>query len=121
MDSRPRPSVPISLFGLLVALVLLGAYSFPRHPLQLPDLAEQGGYDYFYFFATTRALEQGLPDVYLGQAMADFSRELSRGRWEIHGNHPLSFYIIRHRIREARACGHYPRARDTSCHYRAVS
>jgi len=94
MGSRPRLSAPVCLLGLLAALVLLGAYSFPRHPLQLPDLAEQGGYDYFYFFATTRALEQGLADVYLGAAMADFSRELSQGRWEIHGNHPLPFYLF---------------------------
>ncbi len=94
MASRTRLSAPVRLLGLLAALVLLGIYSFPRHPLLLPDLAAQGGYDYFYFFATTRALDQGLANVYLGDGMAQFSRELSQGRWEIHGNHPLPFYLF---------------------------
>jgi len=79
---------------MLVLLLLLGWYSFPRHPLLLDDLSEQGGYDYFYFFSTTRALEAGLEEVYLSDEMGRFSRELSEGRWEIRGNHPLPFYLL---------------------------
>lgn len=82
------------ILGMLVGLILLGIYSFPRHPLLLPDLAQQGGYDYFYFFATTQALDAGVRDVYLSEEMARFSRELSDGRWEIRGNHPLPFYLL---------------------------
>lgn len=83
-----------SILALLVCLVCLGLYSFPRHPLLLPDLSEQGGYDYFYFFATTRALEAGLQEVYLSEEMARFSLELSENRWEVRGNHPPAFYLF---------------------------
>ncbi len=94
MDSRPSVSTSASLLGLLAALVLFGIYSFPRHPLLLPDLAQQGGYDYFHYFATTRALDAGVQDVYLSDEMARFSRDLSAGRWEIRDNHPLPFYLF---------------------------
>ena len=77
-----------------MALILLGLYSVPRHPLLLSELEKQGGYDYFHYFATTRALEAGLPDVYLSDEMVRFSRELSAGRWEVRDNHPLPFYLL---------------------------
>jgi hypothetical protein len=94
MDARLRLSPSASILVMLVLVILLGWYSFPRHPLLLRDLPEQGGYDYFYFFATTRALEAGLEEVYLSDEMGRFSLELSQGRWEIRGNHPLPFYLL---------------------------
>ncbi len=94
MGARLRPPTSASILALLLLLVLSGWYSFPRHPLLLGDLPAQGGYDYFYFFATTRALEAGLQEVYLSDEMGLFSRNLSDGRWEIRGNHPLPFYLL---------------------------
>lgn len=82
------------VLGLLVALVLLGIYSFPKHPLLLPDLAAEGGYDYFHYFATTRALQSGMQDVYTSPRMAEFSAALSGGRWVVQDNHPLPFYLL---------------------------
>lgn len=81
--------------GTLIVAILFGLASYPQHPLLQPDLtALGGGFDYFHYFATTRALKSGLANVYDPAYIEPFSRTLSQGRWAIHDNHLPAFYLF---------------------------
>lgn len=81
-----------------IILVFLSLVGWLLHP-QLAQFstnpaANGGGYDFFHYYASVKALQDGAANIYDPQFMKEYSLALSEGRWAIFDNHPLPFYLL---------------------------
>ena len=80
---------------LLALLSLIGWLLHPQLIQFLSDpAANGGGYDFFHYYASVKALQGGAANIYDPQFMKEYSLALSEGRWAIFDNHPLPFYLL---------------------------
>lgn len=83
---------------MLAIFLTAGAAAWLTHLKALQFLASPvqtgGGYDFFHYYASVSALEQGIANIYDQELMRRFSAVLSEGRWEVFDNHPLPFYLF---------------------------
>ncbi len=81
-----------------VVLALLSLIGWLLHPQLAQFLsnpaANGGGYDFFHYYASVKALQDGAANIYDPQLMKEYSLALSEGRWAVFDNHPLPFYLL---------------------------
>ena len=96
-STNTAPKWPfIAICIMLAAAIVVGFFSYPKHPLYQKDITELGGgYDFFYYYATTKALNHKISNIYASQEMLDYSRQLSgTHNWAITDNHVPPFYLL---------------------------
>lgn len=81
-----------------ILLALLSFIGWLLHP-QLAQFitnpaANGGGYDFFHYYASVKALQDGVVNIYNPQFMKEYSAVLSEGKWAVFDNHPLPFYLL---------------------------
>lgn len=80
---------------VLAFLSLIGWLLHPQLVQFLSDPATNGGgYDFFHYYASVKALQDGAANIYDPQLMKEYSLALSEGRWAVFDNHPLPFYLL---------------------------
>lgn len=80
---------------LLILLSFSGWLLHPQLAQFLSDPATNGaGYDFFHYYASVKALQEGMANIYDPQLMKEYSSFLSEGRWAVFDNHPLPFYLL---------------------------
>ena len=81
-----------------VVLAFLSLVGWLLHPQLAQFLsnpaANGGGYDFFHYYASVKALQDGAANIYDPQLMKEYSLALSEGRWAVFDNHPLPFYLL---------------------------
>lgn len=81
-----------------VVLAFLSLVGWLLHPQLAKFLsnpaANGGGYDFFHYYASVKALQDGAANIYDPQLMKEYSLALSEGRWAVFDNHPLPFYLL---------------------------
>lgn len=81
-----------------VVLAFLSLIGWLLHPQLAQFLsnpaANGGGYDFFHYYASVKALQDGAANIYDPQLMKEYSLALSEGRWAVFDNHPLPFYLL---------------------------
>ncbi len=81
-----------------VVLAFLSFVGWLLHPQLAQFLSDPatngGGYDFFHYYASVKALQDGAANIYDPQLMKEYSLALSEGRWAVFDNHPLPFYLL---------------------------
>ena len=81
-----------------IVLAFLSLIGWLLHPQLAQFLsnpaANGGGYDFFHYYASVKALQDEAANIYDPQFMKEYSLALSEGRWAVFDNHPLPFYLL---------------------------
>lgn len=95
MDYLKTHKLTAAAWLLILILGILGWIIHPKAGLFLFSFTDKGGgYDFFHYYASVKALNEGSINIYNIEDMKAYSGRLSEGRWEIFDNHPLPFYLF---------------------------
>ncbi|MBQ7502482.1 DUF2029 domain-containing protein [bacterium] len=95
MDILREYKYTAAAWTIILILGILGWIIHPKAGEFLFSFADKGGgYDFFHYYASVQALNEGSINIYSTEDMKAYSGALSQGRWQIFDNHPLPFYLF---------------------------
>jgi hypothetical protein len=96
--NEPMKQKPLIVISVFLFLLIAGIYSYPHYFSLFTDNWNDIGFDYFLCYASLKALDAGIADIYYSPEMKDFYEALSGRRWIfVKGSgdsHLLPYYFL---------------------------